>query len=154
MENEVLYDSFAFDNKIISEKLGLYDYEPITRGKDINTSLKMAMMQQELEKNKAIVAKNNTIISELRNMSQPASVQPKNEPEKRFISALDNTQFILVVIFIAVLVCIIQYITYSASMSDMMQIINNFVKSIPVASNVSLSQASNTPVVTPNLNSP
>ena len=145
MENEVLYDSLAFDNKIIAEKLGLYDYEAASPGRDINTTLKMAMMQQELEKNKDAVSKRNAIISAMRektqNSTQRESSQKHLEPEKRFISVMDNNQFIMLVIIVAIAICVIQYLSYSSSMNDMMQIINNFVRYIPTASNVGLSQA-------------
>ena len=152
MENEVLYDSLAFDNKIIAEKLGLYDYEATPPGRDINTTLKMAMLQRELEKNKAAVSKNNAIIAAMRESSQQKEQQKEQqnthqkylEHENRFVSALDNNHFILLVIFIAIAICVIQYVSYSTSMNDMMQIINNFVRYIPAASNVSLSQANAT----------
>jgi hypothetical protein len=140
MENEVLYDSMTFDNKIIADKLGLYDYEPINAQQDINTHLKMAMLRQEVEKNKNIAARNHAIIKELRD-KKPEKKHKPSDIENRVISAMDNKQFILLIVFIAIAVCVIQYVSYKSSMSDMMQIINHFVKAIPVATNGTLSEA-------------
>jgi hypothetical protein len=155
MENEVLYDSLSFDNRIISEKLGMYDYAPSNNARDINMSLKLAMLQKEVEKNKAIAERNRMIAEQLHEKSRGTSrensdreshynQQPSNNQANQSespIPALTNTQFLLLVVFIAVAVCVIQYVSYRSSMSEMMQIINNFVRSVPIVSNVGLSQA-------------
>ncbi len=141
MENEVLYDSLEFDNKIIAEKLGIYDYEAPTMNGDINSTLKLAMMKKELEKNKAMLLKNNALLSSMQEKTHLNTIPKHPEPEKRFVAALDNNQVIMLIIFVAVVICVVQYLSYASSMSEMMQIINNFVRSVPIASNVSLSQA-------------
>ena len=79
MENEVLYDPLSFDNHIISEKLGMYDYIPANSSRDINVNLKMAMLQQELEKSRAIAEKNKAIAAHLHAKNKQQSKQQSKQ---------------------------------------------------------------------------
>ena len=148
MENEVLYDPLSFDNHIISEKLGMYDYIPANSSRDINVNLKMAMLQQELEKSRAIAEKNKAIAAHLHAKNKQQSKQQAQHSRQSETQTdhpqLTNTQFVLLVVFIAVAVCVIQYISYRSSMSEMMQIINNFVRSVPIAFNGKLDRTEQT----------
>ena len=63
------YNSLAFDEQVIAEKLGLYDNTAKVEN-DLNANVKMALLQNELEKNKKRVAQlerrrlDNTVIDD------------------------------------------------------------------------------------------
>lgn len=51
MDGDYFHNSLAYDEQVVAEKLGIYDYSP-KPSDDVNINLKLALMQEELANSK------------------------------------------------------------------------------------------------------
>ena len=132
MDNDI-YDAFAYDEHVISEKLGLMD------DTSLNANLKIALLQNELDQNK----KQLDIIKKKSNKINTNKKEHFTTKDDNLISndifnlssliTIDKKTLIFIV-FILFIFCIVQYISHKNEISELMNIIQSIIKSSTIKS--------------------
>lgn len=149
--NDIYNNPLSFDEQIIAEKLGVPEYiNPSKDINDINSKLKLALAQSELQKVKAEnakllkesdVSKRETFVGNCGCGSEGFSVKYKNKKEgcqihrhynnddsddeynliEYFENLFKDRKVLLFMIFILLIFCVVQYLSYKSEMKEMME---------------------------------
>lgn len=149
MDDDYFHNSLAYDEQLVAEKLGIYDYSP-KPSDDVNINLKLALVQEELANSKKQLSqlkRNNTpkqtretfvsggcgcegFTCNAKTNVQNGKTQPSDVEE--FI--LDNKKLLLFLVIILAAFCIIQYISYKNENKELLDMICMLMKHTTAAS--------------------
>lgn len=160
MDGDYFHNSLAYDEQVVAEKLGIYDYSP-KPSDDVNINLKLALMQEELANSKRQLSqlKRNAPKQTRENFvsggcgcgsSEGFRNKPAQKPDIEE-SILDNKKLLLFLVIILAAFCIIQYISYkneNRELLDMMcMLMKHTASSAPSQTqNSTTSPAPSTPI--------
>lgn len=150
MDGDYFHNSLAYDEQVVAEKLGIYDYSP-KPSDDVNINLKLALMQEELANSKRQLSqlKRNTPKQTRENFvsggcgcessegftcNAKGNVQ-KGKSQKPDIeeSILDNKKLLLFLVIILAAFCIIQYISYKNENRELLDMMCMLMKHTAVS---------------------
>jgi hypothetical protein len=118
MTSDYFTNPLAFDEQIIAEKLGIYDYSP-TQENDVNLNLKVALLQEELNNSKQQLAyfkkresftPNKHYCSKCKKHDDTAS-QEEDDTKKLMM-------FLIIILFVF---CVVQYFSYKSEAKEMIE---------------------------------
>ncbi len=121
MATDYFYNPLGYDEQIVAEKLGMYEYTPKPEN-DVNINLKMALLKEELESSKRQVdqlrrsnksQKRETFVAD-----KSEGFNLKDKPES---DILDNKKLLLFLVVILVVFCVVQYFSYRNETKEMME---------------------------------
>ena len=123
MDDNYFHNSLAYDERVVAEKLGIYDYSP-KPSDDVNINLKLALLQEELANSKKQLSQlkrktpkqtRETFVSGGCECGSSEGFSSKNKSTQKSgtdESILDNKKLLLFLVIILAAFCIIQYISY------------------------------------------
>ena len=128
MTSDYFNDPLAFDEQIIAEKLGIYDYSPKLEN-DVNMNLKLALLQEELNNSKKQV---NYLRQSKREHFTPNKKQHKTcNCQKEHDDILEWTpskKTLLFLIVILVAFCVLQYFTFKSETKELIELMYMMLK--------------------------
>ena len=150
MTSDYFNNPLAFDEQIIAEKLGIYDYAP-TRENDVNLNLKLALLQEELRNSKKQLAqsKRETFIPN----KKQCKCQQEDDSNDDILdfNSKESKKILLFLIVLLVAFCVFQYMSYKSEAKEMMEMLcimlqaqknssPSIVPSQPIAQSIAPSQ--------------
>jgi len=126
MSNDYLSNPLAYDEQIIAEKLGIYDYSNKYEN-DVNTNLKIALLEEELRNSKTQLnqLKKSTREQFVPNKKQCKCSQSDNSDVDDFLD-FNNKEVKKIVLFLIILLvafCVFQYMAYKSESQELMQLV-------------------------------
>ena len=129
MDNDVMFNPLAYDEQVIAEKLGMNDYAP-SRSSDLNTNLKIALLQEELAASKRRIQQmtrtkptRETFVGGgcgCEGMETPATPAVTSESANPFSELLDNKKFLLFLVIVLLAVCVMQYFSHRSENKEIL----------------------------------
>lgn len=144
MDGDYLHNPLAYDEQVVAEKLGIYDYSPKPEN-DVNVNLELALMREELTNSKRQLAR-------LQRRSTPVDKRETfvsggcgcgssegfscNKSIKSDIGEMsfDNKKLLTFLVIILAAFCIIQYISYRNENRELLDMMCTLMKQVPMGS--------------------
>lgn len=150
MENEVMFNPLSYDEQIVAEKIGAYEYAPQFISNDMNTSIRMAMLEEELANSKRQIKqlKNDKApqretfagkesplnLSKIFNQEAPVKhVVTGNQESNSLSDIFTDKRFLILIVFMLIAFCIMQYFTYKNEMKDMFEMVYTLLQKQPTS---------------------
>lgn len=136
------YNSISYDEQLVAEKLGMFDYKP--ESFDINSNIKMALMQEELDRaKKQLESKKHVLPDDKRehftggcgcNATEGFKGAQNTPSINDKYSSLDlsmmlsDRKILILLVIILVTVCFVQYFSYQTKLQELTQLIYSVIK--------------------------
>ena len=118
MTSDYFNNPLAYDEQIIAEKLGLYEYTP-TKENDVNLNLKIALLQEELRNSKVQVKRENFTPN---HHCAKCSAKPADD-DFLDLNSKESKKIMLFLIILVVVFCVFQYMSYKSEAKEMMELV-------------------------------
>ncbi len=134
MATDYFHDPLSYDEQVVAEKLGIYDYSPKPEN-DVNMNLRMALLQEELNTSKKRIAslqragqksKRETFVGGVSGGcgcggSTEGLCGKSTTPDKEDdIFGFGNKKLLLFLVIILAAFCVMQYISYRNETKEML----------------------------------
>ncbi len=147
MTSDYFNDPLAFDEQIIAEKLGIYEYGPKSEN-DVNMNLKLALLEEELRTSQKQV-------DNLKKNKRENFVPNKHTEKcscKQDWDVFDwepSKKVLMFLIVILVVFCVLQYFTFKSEAKEMMELVYMMMKAQQMGGQNPLGVPNNTNVQNP-----
>lgn len=116
-------DPLSFDEQLVAEKIGIHDARNFSqRNNDLNSSLKLALMKEELASRERMIQKLQA--SQKREREKFTVNEQESQPNTSSkVFSLSTTDTLIIFIVILLIVCVLQYLTIRDQSSEIMNMI-------------------------------